>query len=151
MLHDAADFLSWLFEHSNLGYECCHVGVGPRCDNEVVLLEEFMSPSSQADICKAERIDMQTLLRSSLQHDATRLRRLPLLLVLRVPQFIHEDDAGEVERAWVQLEGANGSFNVPACWGDGFLDFSTCCAPDCRNTEEAIYRIKSYVHYCIKS
>ena len=35
-------------------------------------------------------------------------------------------------------------------WGDGIMDFSECCTPECIQTEEAIYRIRSYVHYCRK-
>jgi len=142
--HDAADFLSWLLEKSELHHACCDVGPGCRNANGIVLLEEFAMQSTQADICRAGCIDMQNLLRSSLQHDATRLRHLPSVLVLRVPQILCEDDIPEHE--WIQpIENPD---DVPVSWGDEFFDFSDCCTDGCENTHEAVYRIKAYVQYC---
>ena len=101
MQHDAADFLSWLLEHTKLGYDGCHVGTETRSDNDVILLPEFTANSTQAEMCEADQLDIQKLLQSSLQFEDTRLRRLPSLLVVRVPQFIHGDDDDTVERVCV--------------------------------------------------
>lgn len=51
---------------------------------------------------------------------------------------------------WVQAEEDGCHHHTSVRWGDGIMDFSECCTPDCIQTEEAIYRIKSYVHYCRK-
>jgi len=115
--HDAAEFLSWSLEKSELGHACCHVGAGCRNDNGVVLLEQFALQSTQADICRAQRIDMQNLLRSSLQHDDTRLRHLPSILVLRVPQILYGDATSEHE--WIQP--IDNPDDVPVSWGDVFF------------------------------
>jgi len=117
--HDAADFLSWLLEKSELDHACCHVGSGCRNVNGIVLLEEFALKSTQADICRAQRIDMQNLLRSSLQHNDTRLRHLPSILVLRVPQILYGDDISEHE--WIQP--IDNPDDVPVFWGDVFFRF----------------------------
>ena len=98
MQHDAQDFLSWLLEDTKLGYDCCYVGTETRNDNEVILLHEFTAKTMQAEMCDTAQLDIQKLLQSSLQCEDTRLRRLPSLLVMRVPQFIHEDDDDTVER-----------------------------------------------------
>ena len=50
----------------------------------------------------------------------------------------------------MQAEEDDGHHHPSVRWGDGIMDFSECCTPDCIQTEEAIYRIKSYVHYCRK-
>ena len=99
--HDAMDFLSWLLEHSKLGYDCCYVGKESRNDNAVILLREFRANTTQAEMCETTQLDIQKLLQSSLQCEDTRLRSLPSVLVMRVPQFIHEDDDDTVERVCV--------------------------------------------------
>jgi hypothetical protein len=99
--HDALDFLSWLLEHSKLGYDCCYVGTESRNDNAVILLREFRANTTQAEMCETTQLDIQKLLQSSLQCEDTRLRSLPSVLVMRVPQFIHEDDDDTVERVCV--------------------------------------------------
>jgi hypothetical protein len=50
----------------------------------------------------------------------------------------------------VQAEEDGGHHHTSVMWGDGIMDFSECCTPECIQTEEAIYRIRSYVHYCRK-
>ena len=147
MQHDAQEFLSWLLDKSTLGPDLCHAGVEQN-DENVVLLDQYAKESTEAGICRAATIDMQKLMRCSLQHNGTRLRHLPSLLVLRVPQFIDEDDMGMFDREWIQPTETTD--DVPVCWGDGRFDFSECCADDCANINEATYRIKSYVHYCRK-
>ena len=51
---------------------------------------------------------------------------------------------------WVQADEDGGHHHTSVMWGDGIMDFSECCTPECIQTEEAIYRVRSYVHYCGK-
>jgi len=143
--HDAADFLSWALESSNIAHDCCRVGPVPRSEYEVVILNEFQPGAPEAALVQGEHINMQTLVPSCLQHEDTKLHLLPPVLLVRMPQFVHGGE--DTENQWVQeeMEGA-----PPASWGDGFFDFAACCDDGCSNASDAVYRIKGFVQYCRK-
>ena len=37
-----------------------------------------------------------------------------------------------------------------ALWGDGCVDLTDCCAQTCTDPEQAVFRLKAFVHYCRK-
>ena len=143
--HDAADFLSWVLESSTIGHDCCRVGPVPRSEYELIILNEFFPGTSEAALVQGQQINMQTLVSSCLQHDDTKLRMLPPVLLLRMPQSVHGGD--DDDHQWVQEEAA---CYPSAAWENGVFDLQSCCSAECVDRDEAVYRIKAFVQYCRK-
>ena len=143
--HDAADFLSWLLQHTSISHHCCGVGAVPRSDYGLVLAAEILAGSSVSALLEQEVTPMEPLVLATLGHDETMLREVPPLLLLRLPQCIHGGE--DEEHRWIQAESP---CQPKASWGTGVVDLRTCCSPQCANRAEAVYRIKGFVQYCRK-
>jgi len=141
--HDAADFLSWLLQHTSVGHDCCRVGQVPRSDYELVHVNEIQAGSPMAGLVQRDTICMGELLVAALGNDDTRLRQVPQVLLLRLPQCVLGGD--DEEHRWVQEEA---TCRPKASWATGSYDLRACCSADCRGRPEAVYRIRAFVQYC---
>ena len=102
-------------------------------------------------LLQAPVIDLKALLTACLDSAETRFRVVPEILAVRFPQHrdLLDDAAGEEaeeDLIWVQdeLEGPWVS------WGDGRVDLANCCARACSSADQAVFRLKAFVHYCGK-
>ena len=112
------------------------------------MLHEFGRGGSLARLLTAPTLDMKSLLAACLGRVETKLRMVPDILGVRFPQY--RDDAIESsedeELVWVQDEQEG----PLASWGDGHVDLAACCAQTCASADQAVFRLKAFVHYCGK-
>ena len=92
-------------------------------------------------------IDGPALIQALLSTEDLMLRSVPSTLAVRFPQHLRDDDdlLGE-EDAWIQPEDAD-SYR-PVTWKGERVDLRACCSPGCVGAENAVYRLRAFVHYC---
>ena len=114
----------------------------------MVIWQEFGRGGPLARLLTAPVLDMKLLLVACLGRVETKLRTVPDTLGVRFPQY--RDDAGEgsedEELIWVQGELAG----PWATWGDGRVDLAACCTRTCASADQAVFRLRAFVHYCGK-
>ena len=122
--------------------------IHPIRASDVVVLQEFGRGGEMAQLLTAPTLDMKDLLVKYLRRAETKLRMVPDILGVRFPQY--RDDAGagseDEELVWVQDEREG----LWASWGDGCVDLAACCARTCASADQAVFRLRAFVHYCGK-
>ena len=86
--HDAADFLVWLLQYSTIGANCCWVGDVERNEDGLITLNEIEKDSPQTALIETGTVDLIPFISYGLEANDTKLKHLPSLLLVRVPQFV---------------------------------------------------------------
>ena len=152
--HDAAEFVALVLGSTGLGTAVCAVShpsaaaaPHPIRDESLLLVPEFEPGSPAYILASADVIHLPTLLSVVLTAEEMKLRNVPGLLAIRLPQCLEPPNA-ECDKEWVQGDLDESRVRL-ATWGEGVVDLGACCAEGI-DESKALYKVKSFVQYCNK-